>query len=326
MLAPALIYVALVGSDIGLRGWGIPMATDTAFAVGALALMGSRVPRATVVLLAALAIVDDIGAVLVISLFYTGDIAVDALMAAGGVFLVMIGFNLMGVRRAIFYLIGGLLLWWFVQRSGIHPTTAGILAAMTVPARPYAGKGWFKRRITTLLRFFERVDSRDHAILERDIEHDVVEEMQDLAKKTTTPLQHWQSMLDRPVNLGIVPLFAFLNAGVAVGGELENLIGGRVFWGTAAGLVLGKGLGISLFAWLALRFGWARLPPQLQLAHVVGLGLLAGMGFTMSLFISALAFADHPALAAQAKLGILAGSALAGMLGMAILYGASRRE
>jgi len=321
MLVPASLYALFTYSGEAdlMRGWGIPMATDTAFALGILALLGSRAPRSAAVVLSALAIVDDIGAVLVIGLFYTEQINVPALVNAGLVVLLLFIFNIVGIRRPLFYLAGGLVLWWFILHSGVHATAAGVLAAMAVPTRPYAGTSWFIRRMGRLVQRFEELDKPDQSILEEHRQHDLAEQAQQIAMKTTTPLQHWGSALDKPVSLTIMPLFAFLNAGVAIPSSLTELQGSPVMLGTAAGLVIGKATGICAFAWLGVRTGLTSLPKGLTFTHIAGLSLLAGIGFTMSLFIAALAFESQPALLVQAKLGILYGSLIAGVLGTGLL-------
>lgn len=326
MLVPAAVYVLIVPlADVtAIRGWGIPMATDTAFAIGILTLLGKRVPRSALVSISALAIVDDIGAILVISIFYTESVDVGYLLAAGGVLLLLLFFNLTGFRRPLLYMAGGVLLWWYTQHSGVHATTAGILAALMVPARPYAQTGWFSRRMKKLINRFDDLDEADKTILEETRQHDLAEKAREVAELATTPLQRWAGILDRPVSLTILPLFAFLNAGVRISTEDLNLTGSPVMVGIMGGLVLGKVVGISLFAWAGIRLGLVTLPGGLTLRHIVGLGFLAGIGFTMSFFISALAFEESPALLAQAKLGVLCGSLLAGILGVAWMLLATR--
>lgn len=321
MLVPALVYLAFaVGAEAGaLRGWGIPMATDTAFALGILALLHRRVPPTAAVVLAALAIVDDIGAVLVISLFYTEQLNLNAIGCAAGVLALLLLCNVAGVRKPVCYLLGGVALWWFVLHSGVHATTAGILTALVVPTRPYAGTSWFIRRMRQLVNRFEALDRPEHSILEEKRQHELAEQAQEIALKTTTPLQHWGSVLNRPVSLSIVPLFAFLNAGVVMPSDLGAAFAAPVTLGTAVGLVLGKSLGINLFAFICLRLGLAERPEGLTFRHIMGLSMLAGIGFTMSLFITALAFANHPQLLTQAKLGIMTGSLIAGALGVILL-------
>jgi NhaA family Na+:H+ antiporter len=326
MLVPAAVYsgVAMAGEPEMARGWGIPMATDTAFAIGILTLLGRRVPASALVTISALAIVDDIGAVLVISLFYSNDIHTHYLLAAGGMFLLMLLFNLAGIRSPLPYLAAGILLWWFTQHSGVHATTAGILAALTIPARPYAGTRWFSRRMKHVVERFEDLDEPHKSILEEGRQHQLAEQAREIAEKSTTPLQRWSSALDRPVSLSILPLFAFLNAGIEWPEQSLTLSGSLVMFATMAGLVLGKALGISAFAWVGVRLGLASPPRGLNFRHIIGLGFMAGIGFTMSFFIAALAFEQTPQLLVQAKLGVLIGSLLAGILGVIWMLLASR--
>ncbi len=326
MVFPALIYAAFTFDGPGISGWGIPMATDTAFALGALAALGSRVPRSAAVILSALAIVDDIGAVMVIGIFYTEQLNYYALLNGAITLSVLFLLNTLGVRKPFFYLVGGIVLWWFVHRSGIHPTTAGILAALCVPARPYADTSWFSRRVRTLLRRFDKLNHPNQSILEEHRQHKIVEEIHEVAEQTTTPLQHWANRLDKPVVFIIVPLFAFLNAGVILPSDVASTLDAPVLHGTIAGLVIGKGLGISIFAFIALRFGLAKLPIGIHFGHIVGLGFLAGMGFTMSLFIATLAFEGQDALLAQAKIGVLSASAVALVVGVVALLRTHRHH
>ena len=266
-----------------------------------------------------MAIIDDIGAVLVISLFYTEHIALNALAGAAAALIALLVLNQSGVRHPLWYLMGGVVLWWFIYQSGVHATTAGILAAVMVPARPYAQTRWFSRRMPGLLQRFEKLDEPDTSILETQRQHQVLEEVKQVALQTTTPVQHWGSVLDKPVSLLILPLFAFLNAGVVLPTSTSALTHAPVMWATGLALVIGKGLGISLFAWLFVRLGWAKLPDDMHFGHITGLGLLAGMGFTMSLFIATLAFGDSSDLLLQAKLGIMGGSLVAGVTGVIVL-------
>ncbi len=327
MLVPATIYMVFADATdaVALRGWGIPMATDTAFALGIMALMGTRVPRSAVLILSALAIVDDLGAVLVISLFYSEQIDIHALLWAFTTLVVLFFFNLVGIRRPVFYLLGGLVLWWLILGSGVHATTAGIMAALAVPARPYAGTSWFIRRMRHLIDHFEELDDPNQSILEQNHQHRLTEQAEQIALKTTTPLQHWGSVLDKPVSLTILPLFAFLNAGLALPAEPVDSLLSPATLGIALGMVAGKAMGISGFAWLYLRSGLASLPEDMRFLHVVGLATLAGIGFTMSLFIAALAFEGHQELLVQARLGILAGSLVAGLLGFGLFVLADKK-
>ena len=227
-------------------------------------------------------------------------------------------FNLLGVRRPIFYVLGGILLWWFVLQSGVHATAAGILAALAVPTKPYAQSRWFSRRMRGILDRFEKIDKQDVSILEHQEQHELVEKAQSVAAMTTTPIQRWGHVLNRPVSLVILPIFAFINAGVALPSDLGQVFNSVVLVGIASAMVLGKICGITLFAWLAVKSGLSRLPTGLAFPQVFALSCLAGVGFTMSLFIASLGFAGHPELLAQAKLGILAGSIIAAILGTAL--------
>ncbi|WP_101756708.1 Na+/H+ antiporter NhaA [Oceanicoccus sp. KOV_DT_Chl] len=317
MIFPALIYaaVASIDGDMAMQGWGIPIATDTAFALGILALLGSRAPRSAAVIMSALAIIDDIGAVLVIGLFYTEQLQTESLLWAAGVMGVLLLGNLLGIRKPLFYITGGLVLWWLISQSGIHATTAGILAALAVPTKPYAETGLFIRQMRRILRKFEELDEPNRSILEQENQHELIEQTHHIANRTTTPLQHWGSVLDKPVSLTILPLFAFLNAGVLIPDSLNELVTAPVTLGVCLGLVAGKAIGISSFAYLMIKSGFSTLPEGLLFRHIIGLSFLAGIGFTMSLFIAALAFSGQAQLIAQAKIGILIGSLIAGTLG-----------
>lgn len=328
MAVPALTYLGInaLGSAEAARGWGIPMATDTAFALGILAVMGDRVPRVATVLLAALAIVDDIGAVLVISLFYTEGVQLSPLFSAALCLLLLFMLNLGGYRRPILYFLVGVGLWWFILQSGVHATTAGILAALAVPARPYAETTWFMRRMPKILRRFEKVDDPQQSILEKSEQEELAEEARQVAKATIPPLQRWERAMDMPVSLLIVPVFAFLNAGVKMPESITELLNAPVSLAVAAGLVVGKAVGVSLFAWLGIAVGISRMPKSMSFRHLIGLGCLAGIGFTMSLFINSLAFENAAGLQEEAKLGILLGSLIAAIAGTTLLLMAKPQQ
>jgi NhaA family Na+:H+ antiporter len=274
MVVPALLYAAINAGGIGARGWGIPMATDIAFALGIAALMGPRVPASLKVFLAAVAIVDDIGAVLVIALFYTTSIAWVSLAVIAVLVIVLVVLNRVGVQHAAPYLLAGIVLWLAVLSSGIHATIAGVLLAFTIPASA----------------------SRDESSLLEKLEH----------------------ALETPVAFFVIPLFALANAGVRVGGASSPEFSLPVLAGIVTGLVLGKPLGISLAAWLALRMRVASLPESVSWRMLVGVSWLGGIGFTMSLFIGALAFADE-ALLDSAKIGVLLASCIAAFMGWFML-------
>jgi NhaA family Na+:H+ antiporter len=280
MLVPAVIYLAFNGGPDGHpRGWAIPSATDIAFALGVLSLLGPRVPISLKVFLTALAILDDLGAVLIIAVFYTGDLNLYALGGAAFVLVLLSGLNRAGFSDLKPYLLLGIVLWFLVLMSGIHATLAGVALALTIPLRVSPGKP-------------EDVTSPLH-----QLEHG---------------LQPWVAFL-------IVPVFGFANAGVSFSGmSLETLLD-PVPLGVALGLFVGKQVGVFAFSWVAIRMAWADLPANATWAQFYGVALLCGIGFTMSLFIGLLAFAASPELQDATKLGVLLGSALSAAIGAALL-------
>ncbi len=319
MLMPALLYFVLnQGSDTG-QGWAIPMATDTAFAIGILALLGARVPAGLTTFLLALAIMDDMGAVLVIALFYSDSISMLYLCIALGLLVALIIINLLGVRHPIAFFIGGGMVWLAMLGSGVHATMAGILVAITVPARPARSPHAFVRRSRQLIDEFEKIEtSRDSTppVLAEPKKHTVIERLQETAAQATTPLQLWERALEHPVALFVLPLFALVNAGIAVQpAALPALLGDSLALGIVVGLVVGKLAGISLATLAILALGLGRLPGGMQRRHLPGLGLLGGMGFTMSIFIAGLGFADQPEKLLIAKTAILTASLIAGVGG-----------
>lgn len=319
MLAPALIYFLLNADSDYLHGWGIPMATDTAFVIGIMALLGKRIPTTAITFLTALAIIDDLGAILVIATFYSASISLVHLAAAAGMLAIMILANLLGIRSPALYLLGGIVVWMAMLGSGVHATVAGILVAATIPARAKRRPGWFLNRIEKLMERFREIENQKDAaqpMLAEAEQHAVAAHLQDAAEKATTPLRRWEHALDRPVSLLVMPVFALTNAGIPVSGAaLEGVWQNPLTLGIVFGLVLGKGLGIPLFTWLALRLKLGRLPDSVTLRHIVGVGLLGGMGFTMSIFIARLGFDGMPDAMLAAKAGILAASLLAGCAG-----------
>jgi NhaA family Na+:H+ antiporter len=321
MVVPAIIYLAINAGTDGSRGWGIPMATDIAFVVGILALLGNRVPVALRVFLVALAIVDDIGAVLVIALFYTAEIAWISLGIGAVLFLCLVVANMAGVRGPMIYALLGAALWLAFLKSGVHATVAGVLVAMTIPSRYRINTGEFVDEGRSLLDEIERVgDAREGAVT--DEEQVAVHALENACERVQTPLQRLEHGLHPWVTFAIMPLFALANAGVVLG---TGVLGSRVSLGVIAGLVLGKQIGITGFSWLAVRIGLASLPRDTGWRHVYGAGWLAGIGFTMSLFIAGLAFRD-PVHLTPAKVGILSASVIAGLVGFMILRIVSPRR
>jgi NhaA family Na+:H+ antiporter len=314
---PALIYLGLVGGGEAMHGWGIPMATDIAFALGALALVGSRVPLGLRVFLTALAIADDLLAIGVIALFYTAELDVAALATAGLVLLALIAANRLGARRPVVYGVLGVALWLAVYASGIHATVAGVLLALTIPARTRIDDVAFVARARGTLDGLEETARRGgHASI--DEHHAALWDLEDATEKAQAPMLRIEHALQAWVAFLIVPLFALANAGVTVRGDLVAMLAEPVTLGVIIGLVVGKQIGITLAAYVVVRLGLASLPDGVRWWHIYGVAWLGGIGFTMSLFIAALAFGESPLLA-SAKVGILAASIVAGVGGCLVL-------
>jgi len=323
MVVPALIYVALNAGGPGKAGWGIPMATDIAFAVGVLTLVGRHVPVAVKVFLLAIAIVDDLGAVLVIAIFYTGGISKVALAVAGAFLAALVALNVLRVHRPLPYLVLGVGLWAATLASGVHATIAGVLLAFTIPAtrqieeRPYLGY------VRALLGRFERDAVGEPDRITHDQSH-ALKAMEEASQAVQTPLARVEHALLAPVNFLIVPIFALANAGVDLRAGLGQAAADPVAWGVLLGLVVGKPVGVLLASWIAVRTGIAALPDGARWRQLAGVGVLCGIGFTMSLFVANLAFPGDAAHLAAAKLGILAASVIAGIIGGLMIASRSR--
>jgi len=315
---PALIYLAFNAGREGMAGWGIPMATDIAFALGVLALLGDRVPVALKVFLTALAIVDDIVAVLVIALFYTSGISWVALGVGALFFGALVVANLIGVDRTLVYALLGIGLWLAFLLSGVHATIAGVLLAMTVPASSFIDPDDFLKRSRYVLDRFEQAGARGDDVLRNEERQAALHALDHAARKLEPPLQELEHTLHPWVVFAIMPLFALANAGVQLGGNTLGALADPVALGIVLGLIFGKQIGVTLFSWLAVKSGLAELPEDIGWRHVYGVGWLAGIGFTMSLFISDLAF-EGGELVYMAKLGILAASLISGVVGWTLL-------
>jgi len=315
MLAPALGYAAFNWGTNAISGWGIAVATDIAFTLGVLALLGHRAPLALKIFITALAIVDDIGAVLVIALFYTSAIDQTALLVAGLALAALILLNRAGVRRRAPYVLLGLLLWVAVLKSGVHATVAGVLLAMTIPARVRVDSADFLARAHDAVTIYERAAAPELDPLVTPVERQqsAAQELEIASTEAESPLHSLEHDLHPWVSYAILPLFALANAGVPLTGGLAALAQ-PVSLGIIVGLVIGKPVGISLATWLAVKIGLAELPSGLGWRHLIGGACLAGIGFTMSIFIATLAF-DDPALLPSAKSGVLAASLVAGTIG-----------
>ncbi|WP_437594825.1 Na+/H+ antiporter NhaA [Sorangium sp. So ce1000] len=316
MMAPALLYLSLNPSLVSRHGWGVPTATDIAFAVGVLALLGKRVPPALRVLLLALAIIDDIGAIIVIALFYSSGVAWIGLLVAGGGALAVLVLQRFGVRRPAAYVLPGAVLWWGMLRAGIHPTIAGVAIGLLTPVRPWFGSHGF---LTTARDVVDEVG----ALAQRD-GHKVDELLSPLRRikraqrEALPPVVRLQAALHPWVAYGIMPLFAFANAGVRIdGSSLDHAASGTILLGVALGLVVGKPLGVFLASFAMVRLGVCALPRGIGWRGIAVVGCVAGVGFTMAIFIAGLAF-DEPALLAAAKLGVLLASTVAAVVGLLV--------
>ncbi len=327
MLVPALVFVVFSTDDTSLRGWGIPMATDIAFAIGVLVLLGDRIPKALITFLIALAIADDLGAVLVIALFYTEQINIYALAWAIGLFGVLIAFNRGGVRNSLPYFLVAILLWMAMLTSGIHATVAGVLTAFTIPAFPKYDPMRFSTSVREMLSRFDKAYSRDANILTNDELRSLTASLEEGISKVQAPLQRLEHQFHLPVALLVIPIFALANAGVPLGiATLAEAFQHPVTQGVIAGLLVGKFIGIFGFSWLAIKLGVGVLPEGTRLAHIGGVALLGGIGFTMAIFIGDLAYLHQPELKVFAKTGVLIASILAGALGCTWLWWCARQD
>ncbi len=325
MVIPALLYAMLNAGGEGAAGWGIPMATDIAFALGVLALMGPRVPLSLKIFLTALAIVDDIGAVLVIALFYTAEIAWGALAAGLVVLGVCALANRLGVRGPLPYILLGIVVWSCFLASGVHATVAGVLLAMTIPSRTRIDADEFLEHADRDLATFRAACAPRSSVLTNLDQQAALQGLESATEAAQAPLQRIEHDLHVPVAFGIIPLFALANAGVTLSGGFGEALAHPVTLGVILGLVLGKPLGITLFSWLAVRTGLAELPAGVSWRAIHAVSWLGGIGFTMSLFIAGLAFPDG-GLVDESKVGIFAASIAAGLGGWLLLRGVLKRS
>jgi NhaA family Na+:H+ antiporter len=315
MVFPALIYFSINLGGTGASGWGIPMATDIAFAISALVLLGKRIPTALVTFLVALAIVDDLGAVLVIAIFYTEQIIFLPLALAGVSFLILVLFNRFGIHMILPYFIIGLFMWFFMLESGVHATIAGVIAAMAIPSRPKQTPLDFSKHTKNLLDEYDNYPvTTDHMMHER--QKAILINLQDRIDAVGTPAARLERGLHLPVALIVIPLFALANAGITIDfSSISNIIMEPVSLGVIAGLILGKVTGIFGISWLAIKLKIAKLPQGSSMSQIFGVAFLGGIGFTMSIFVADLAFLGNDELIFQAKVGILAASLFAGLFG-----------
>ncbi len=310
MIVPAGIYLLVQGGQPGQSGWGVPVGTDIAFVAGFLALLGSRVPPSLKIMLMSLAIADDIGAILLIAFFYSSDISIVALGLAAAGFGVSYFFNRIGIRQVNIYVVVGAAVWLAFLKSGVHPTVAGVLLGFLTPSRAWVGKPGFPDVLTKIL---ERLVKRSDQSTQKH-RHQALGLLATTAREGTSPLERLEFGLHPWVAFLIMPLFALANAGVSI--EVASL-GSPIAIAVAAGLVVGKPIGIVLFSWSATKLGFARLPSEVNWKILLGAGCLGGIGFTMSIFIAGLALPGK--LLDDGKIGTLVGSTISAILGCALL-------
>lgn len=319
MIIPAILYTIFNSGGEGASGWGIPMATDIAFVVGIMALLGPRVPLTLKIFVLALAIADDIGAVLVIAIFYTSEISVTALVVAAIVLVILFVINKLGTKSLIPYTILGIILWLAFLKSGVHATIAGVLLAFTIPAVSRYDTNKFSEKVKQLIKSFDETgDHWKNVLNNSDRQHDVLA-IEESCEKILTPLQRFEHNLHPWVSFLIIPVFALANAGVTLSGlDIIDSLLSPVSLGIIAGLFIGKQFGIFAFSFIAVKLKMASLPEGVNWKNLYGAGILAGIGFTMSLFIAGLAF-NNPELLDLSKIGILTGSLLSGIFGFVFL-------
>lgn len=317
MLLPVLIYMLFCrpGEDGG-QGMAIPMATDIAFSLGVLSLLGNRVPLSLKIFLTAFAVVDDIGGILVIALFYSSHVSLGYLVAAAVLYAFLYFLGRRGATSKVFFFIFGVIIWYLFLQSGIHSTISGVILAFVIPAKPRMDVGKYIERIRTAISEFPTMDKESIVLTNSQIAN--LKELEAASDHVISPLQSMEDSLHGIVNFVILPLFAFVNAGVVFSGGGELV--GNVSMAVGVGLVAGKFAGIYLFTWLAIRLHISPMPQGMTWTNLSGIALLGGIGFTVSLFIANLSFgADFPVFLNQAKLGVLSGSILSGCLGYLVL-------
>lgn len=317
MLIPVLLYFALTAGTPAADGLAIPMATDIAFSLGVLSLFGKRVPLSLKIFLTAFAVVDDIGGILVIAFGYTSHLDAAYLLGALGVLLLLAVANRMRVMSRTFYCWAGIVVWYLFLQSGVHATIAGVLVAFTIPSIPCLNVKKYIARIRENVAEFPHFDKSSILLTPNQI--DILKSIESASDRVISPLQFMEDRMHGMVNYLIMPLFAFANAGITLSGA-EGAVAGPVTYAIVIGLVLGKSVGIYLFTWLAVRSRVTALPQGMNWQNVAGVSLLGGIGLTVSLFIANLSFGEtDEVLLNQAKLGVLVGTVLAGVLGYVVL-------
>lgn len=324
LLVPAGVYIALNYGQPGASGWGIPMATDIAFSLAILMLLGDRVPIGLKVFLTAFAIVDDIGAVMVIALFYSGAIQWNLILIAAGIFAILLLINFLNVRIIALYVFIGAFLWYLFLMAGIHPTIAGILLAFTIPVTRKIRLFSYIKRMKGHISELKEEACHERLTMSQD-QLEVIDNIQDDTKKVQSPAQALEHGLHSFVVFFIMPVFAFANAGVQLVNDAGDISFGWVSISIGIALIVGKSVGISLFSWISLKMKWAQLPDRVAFQKIIAMSFLGGVGFTMSIFITNLAFTDR-VLIDQAKTGIILFSFISGLVAYLILRNALKNH
>lgn len=323
MLVPVIFFLVLNQNPDTAQGWGIPMATDIAFSLAILNVLGKRVPLSLKIFLTAFAIVDDIGAVLVIAIFYSGSINITLLLIALAMLAVLYFLSYKGIYSKFIMFIFGIIIWFLFLKSGIHPTIAGILLAFSVPIRQKIETSKFLVELENVYSNIKAASVLKKPILSHEqIEH--VDNLNDWSAKFQSPLQHLEHNLHGWVAYFIIPIFALANAGVLISGS-ENLDIALII-NIIVCLILGKGIGITLIVFIAQKLKWIEVPSDISFKQIIGVAFLAGIGFTMAIFIGSLAFASTPEFIDSAKIGILIGSFISAIIGYVILRIGSSKE
>ena len=316
MICPVIVYFSLAHMAPESRGAAIPMATDIAFSLGVLSLLGKRVPLGLKIFLTAFAVVDDIGGILVIAFAYTTNLQLGYLAVAAVLLIMLFWANRQGICAIWLYIIIGIAIWYLFLQSGIHSTIAGVLVAFTIPARPQINIGKYIERIQDSISIFPK-DGSDSIVLNKNQIFEL-KNIEAASNKVISPLQNIEDRLHGVVSYFIMPVFAFVNAGIVFSGDISDLLG-VVTYAIALGLIVGKFVGIFSFTWLGVKLKLVSLPENSSWKSIAGIALLGGIGFTVSLFIANLSFGGHPELLNQAKLGIVLGSVISGILGFILL-------
>jgi len=327
MILPALTFIVLSSDEYDLKGWGVPIATDTAFALGVLAILRKRLPASIFTFIAALAVIDDVGAISVLAIFYTEPPEPFFILMSSISLLFLTIINMAGIRKILPYFLLGVLTWIFIEKSGLHGTVAGVLVALTIPARPKTGPKNFIQKVDNLTTKLEKKENKNETTIIEDQEKEaIIERVEDLAIKSASPLSRLQHLIEPSIFIFVLPIFALVNTGIPI--SLEKVIFAfehSLTQNTFIALIVGKFVGISLFTWLVCKFKIGTLPKGMEFGHVIGLSFLAGIGFTMSIFIAEMGFGGTEDIV-YVKTGIFSASILAAILGFLFLYFYSRKN